>query len=111
MFGKYDVLLDNQADVSIVHPSLLRDVLIAESPITVKGIGGKQLRASHMGYLEEFFHVYASNQVVPSFLSLSDGVAMSLVYYFKDIGIKSPAIYLLSSIWLVKLRPRAELKS
>jgi hypothetical protein len=110
-FGKYDLLLDNQADVSIVHPSLLRDVLVAESPITVKGIGGKQLRASHMGYLEEFFHVYASNQVVPSFLSLSDGVAMSLVYYFKDIGIKSPAIYLLSSIWLVKLRPRAELKS
>ncbi len=80
-FSKYDLLLDNQADVSIVHPSLLRDVLVAESPITVKGIGGKQLRASHMGYLEEFFHVYASNQVVPSFLSLSDGVAMSLVYY------------------------------
>ena len=34
-FGKYDILLDNQADVSIVHLRLLRDVLPADSPITV----------------------------------------------------------------------------
>jgi hypothetical protein len=54
-FGKYDLLLDNQADVSIVHLRLLRDVLVAESPITVKGIGGRWLKASYTGYLEEFF--------------------------------------------------------
>jgi hypothetical protein len=80
-FGKYDLLLDNQADVSIVHPRLLRDVLVAKSPITVKGIGGKQLRASHTGYLEEFFRVYASDQVVPSVLSLSDVEDMYKVSY------------------------------
>jgi len=71
-FGRYDILLDNQADVSIVHPCLLRDVLIAKSPTTVKGIGGRQLKAEHTGYLEEFFRVYASDQVLPSVLSLSD---------------------------------------
>jgi hypothetical protein len=56
-FSKYDLLLDNQADVSIVHPRLPRNVLVAESLITVKGIGGRQLKASYTGYLEEFFHV------------------------------------------------------
>ncbi len=34
-FRKYDILLDNQADLSIVHPHLLQDVLPAESPITI----------------------------------------------------------------------------
>jgi hypothetical protein len=69
-FRKYDILLDNQADVSIVHPHLLQDVLPAESPITVKGIGGRQLKAEHAGYLQDFFRVYASEQANPSVLSL-----------------------------------------
>jgi hypothetical protein len=38
-------------------------------------------------------------------LAIFDGIATGLVYYFKNIGIESLAIYLLSSIWLVKLRP------
>jgi hypothetical protein len=48
-FGKYDILLDNQADVSIVHPHMLCDVLPADSPITVKGIGGEQRKANILG--------------------------------------------------------------
>jgi hypothetical protein len=40
----------NQADVSIVHPCLLRDVLPADSPVTVNGIGGNQLKAEHTAY-------------------------------------------------------------
>jgi len=80
-FGKYDILLDNQADVSIVHPRMLCDVLPADSPITVKGIGGKQLKAEHTGYLQEFFRVYASEQANPSVLCLSDVEDMYRVTY------------------------------
>jgi len=35
-------------------------------------IGGKQLKAEHTDYLQEFFRVYASEQANPSVLSLSD---------------------------------------
>jgi hypothetical protein len=37
------VLLDNQADISIRHPSFLSDVRNAETKIRVKGIGGFQM--------------------------------------------------------------------
>jgi hypothetical protein len=80
-FGKYDILLYNQADVSIVHPRLLCNVLPADLPITVKGIGGKQLKAEHNSYLQEFFKVYASEQANPSVLSLSDVVDLYKVSY------------------------------
>jgi hypothetical protein len=73
-FGKYDFLLDNQADVSIVHPRMLYDVLLANLPITVKGIGGKQLKAEHTGYLQEFFRVYASEQANPSVLLVQGNI-------------------------------------
>jgi hypothetical protein len=42
-FQEYDIQLDNQADVSIVHPWLLREVMQVDQPVTMKGIGGKQL--------------------------------------------------------------------
>jgi hypothetical protein len=71
-FKNYDVLLDNQADVSVMHPRLLRQVMKAEQPITVRGIGGKQLEANHTGYLEEFFRVYASTNAMPNVLSLAE---------------------------------------
>jgi hypothetical protein len=58
-FGKYNILLDNQADVSIIHPRLLHDLLLADSPITVNGICSKQLKAVNTGYLEEFFCMYS----------------------------------------------------
>jgi len=38
-----EVLLDNQADISIIHPMLLTDVHKSERRIRVKGVGGLQL--------------------------------------------------------------------
>ncbi len=70
--------------MSIVHPCLLQDVLPADSPITVKGIGGKQLKAKHAGYLQDFFRVYASKQANPSMLSLSDVEDLYKVSYVPD---------------------------
>jgi hypothetical protein len=37
-----EVLLDNQANISILQPSLLFDVRVAETKIRVKDIGGFQ---------------------------------------------------------------------
>jgi hypothetical protein len=71
-FDKYDVLLDNQADISMMHPRLLREIMEADQPITVRGIGGKQLVATHTGYLDEFFRVYASGKAQPNILSLAE---------------------------------------
>lgn len=55
--------------------------MLADSPITVNGIGGKQLKAVDTGYLEEFFHVYSSEHANPNVLSLSDVEDMYKVPY------------------------------
>jgi hypothetical protein len=80
-FHEYDMLLDNQADVSVVHPKLLREVMQADRPVTVKGIGGKQLVAEKTGYLDEFFRVYASEDAKPNVLSLAKVEDMYKVMY------------------------------
>ncbi len=49
------VLLDNQADISVIHPMLLRDVKSAEKKIRVKGVGGVQLIVDKVGMLDGFF--------------------------------------------------------
>jgi hypothetical protein len=71
-FKPYDILLDNQADVSVIRPDLLRDILLADVPITVSAIGGKQLTVHKMGYLQDFFRVYASINAEPNVLCLLD---------------------------------------
>jgi hypothetical protein len=80
-FHEYDVLLDNQADISIVHPRLLREVMQADRPVTVKGIGGRQLVVEKTGYLDEFFRVYASENAKPNVLSLAEVEDMYRVTY------------------------------
>jgi hypothetical protein len=80
-FHEYDVLLDNQADISIVHPRLLREVMQADRPVTVKGIGGRQLVVEKTGYLDEFFRVYTSENAKPNVLSLAEVEDMYRVTY------------------------------
>jgi len=48
------VLLDNQADISVMHPMLLRNVRPAEKKIRVCGVGGVQLIVEHVGMLDGF---------------------------------------------------------
>jgi hypothetical protein len=55
--------------------------MMADQPITVHGIGGKQLEATHMGYLEEFFRMYASTDAKPNVLSLKEVEDMYAVTY------------------------------
>jgi hypothetical protein len=67
-----EVLLDNQADISIIHPMLLRDVQKAQRRIRVKGVGGPQLIVDEEGILEGFFPVYASEHTKANVLSFAD---------------------------------------
>lgn len=53
------LLLDTQADLSLIHPALLEDVKKAPKSIKVKGVGGMQLVVDDVGELNGFFKVYA----------------------------------------------------
>jgi hypothetical protein len=66
------VLLDNQADISIIHPMLLSNVQKLEKGIRVKGVGGLQLIVNEEGILEGFFPVYASEKTKANVLSFTD---------------------------------------
>jgi hypothetical protein len=46
------VLLDNQADISVMHPMMLSDVRLAERKIRVSGVGGVQLIVDKVGMLD-----------------------------------------------------------
>jgi hypothetical protein len=69
---KTEVLLDNQADISIVHPMLLENVRPAEREIKVKGVGGVQMKVNKVGDLPNFFKVYASAETKANVLSFAD---------------------------------------
>jgi hypothetical protein len=76
------VLLDNQADISVMHPMLLRNVRPAEKKIRVCGVGGVQLIVEHVGMLDGFFEVYASEKTkanVLSFAKVEDRYEISYV--------------------------------
>jgi hypothetical protein len=70
--GPTKVLLDNQADISILHPMQLKDVQPAERKIKVKGLGGLQMVVDQQGILEVFFLVYASTDTKANVRSFAD---------------------------------------
>ncbi len=49
-----EVLLDNQANVSIVNPRLLKNVRECEHQIQVRGVGGTQLIVDKVGDLDGY---------------------------------------------------------
>jgi hypothetical protein len=66
------VLLDNQADISVIHPMLLKDVRPADKKIRVKGVGGIQLIVDKVGLLDGFFQVYVSENTKANVLSFAE---------------------------------------
>ena len=73
MTGKFknmELLLDNQADISIVHSSLLRELQQVEKEVNINGVGGLQFTVNETGYLDEFFRVYASEDIHSNVLIL-----------------------------------------
>jgi hypothetical protein len=66
------VLLNNQADISVMHPMLLRHVRPAKRKIKVCSVGGVQLIVEHVGMLDGFFKVYASEKTKANVLSFAE---------------------------------------
>jgi hypothetical protein len=66
------VLLDHQANISIVRPELLRQVQPLNEVVRVNGVGGMQLELQETGYLDNFFQVYTSTETRANVLSFSD---------------------------------------
>jgi hypothetical protein len=64
--------LDNQADVSVIHPSLLREIEPAESPVNINGVGGLQFTVDEEAYLDYFFRVYTSKDTHANVLCFSE---------------------------------------
>jgi hypothetical protein len=71
-FTMTEVLLDNQADISIVWPELLRAIWPISETVKVKGVGGVQLKLNQVGYLQDFFEVYSSNKARVNILSFTE---------------------------------------
>jgi hypothetical protein len=67
-----EVLLDNQANISIVNPRLLKNVRECEHQIRVRGIGGTQLIVNKVGDLDGFFQVYASEHTTANVICFAD---------------------------------------
>jgi len=81
IFGPNDVLLDNQANVSVVRQELLRDIQDAEHAVKINGVGGHQFTVNKTGYLDPLFRVYASETTHANILSLSEVEDRYLVTY------------------------------
>jgi hypothetical protein len=67
-----EVLLDNQANINMMHPMLLEDVRKSDQKIKVNREGGMQLIIKETGILPEFFDVYASMHTKANVLSFLD---------------------------------------
>jgi hypothetical protein len=76
-----NVLLDNQANISIVQLMLLKNVRPAVKKIVIKGVRGPQLIVDQVGDLEGFFEVYASEHTKANILSFAEVEDMYKVTY------------------------------
>ena len=71
-FKNTEVLLDNQANTSIMKPDLLRAFGKVEEEIKISGVGGVQLSTNTTGYLEDFFRVFVSSETKANVLSFAE---------------------------------------
>jgi hypothetical protein len=76
-----EVLQDNQADISIVRPDLLRSLRETTDTVRVNGVGGVQIELRKAGYLQDFFEVYASEDTRVNILSFSEVEEMYPITY------------------------------
>jgi hypothetical protein len=53
-FKSTEILLDNQADISIIRPELLWMIRPVRDGVKVNGVGGVQLELKESGYLDDF---------------------------------------------------------
>jgi hypothetical protein len=67
-----EVLLDNQADISIIRPDLLQCLEDAKRELRVLEVGGAQSTMKTTEYFDHFFHVYTSKDMKANILCFAD---------------------------------------
>jgi hypothetical protein len=85
-FWEMEVLLDNQADISIMRPSMLHELRTLKSSVQVNGVGGVQMEVRQEGYLDEFFEVYASDTMRVNILSFSKVKELYPITFVPHVG-------------------------
>ena len=68
----YEVLLDNQANTSVIHPRLLHSIQRTPRPSKVGGLSGHTVSIDLVGHLEGFFDVLAYHDVAANVLCMAD---------------------------------------
>ena len=79
-FQWYEVLLDNQADISILHPRLLTELKPVNNCF-VSGVSGHKISLPWVGYLKDFFECKGSTDVVANVLCMADVEDMYTITY------------------------------
>jgi hypothetical protein len=69
-----------------MRPCLLRCLKDAKSEVKVSGVGGVQLSMKKTGYLDNFFHVYASDDTRANVLCFADVEDMYDITYVPKEG-------------------------
>lgn len=65
------MLLDNQAGMSIMHPSMLEDVKACDHKLSIKGVGGAQFMFLDQGCTYQiFFKFMQENEQRPMYYTL-----------------------------------------
>jgi hypothetical protein len=91
-FGPTKVLLNNQADISIMRPDLLRMLEVAEKTIRVNGIGGGAalahvfLRMSGYPSIQEAIHLIQDGNIANMPLLTAEDVKRAFELYGELVG-------------------------
>ena len=68
----YEVLLDNQANTSVIHPKLLQNIRRTAKPVKVGGLSGHTIDVGMIGHLNGFFDVLAFHEGAANILCMAD---------------------------------------
>jgi hypothetical protein len=85
-FCATEVLLDNQADILVMRPDMLREIRTLKDSVGVNGVGGVQMEVREAGYLDGFFEVYASDAVKVNILSFLEMEELYPIMYELYVG-------------------------
>jgi len=85
-FAEHELVLDNGADVSIMRPDLLRNIMPVDRAIKINGVGGHRFTVDETGFLDPFFTVYASPHTNANILSFAQVEDMYPITYEPQSG-------------------------
>ena len=82
----YEVLLDNQANVSIIHPRLLTRIRRSQAPTRVTGISPEAVVLRLEGNLTSFFRALVSHDSPANVLCMADVEDLYKVTYISGVS-------------------------